>query len=266
MKRFAVASLLTFAACTDGGSPSGPRPTTRLDLQAATGLVDVKPVGVSVDPAGNRYFFDEAAGLFQLDAAGHATMRMAADAMPVPAEPVMPPFTDLLALAPDLFALTAIGDGYLLDTTAGTLTQHFCYVPDGTPVWLWQRTDALAYDAATDRLYAQPLTYDMENVLQSAEILGYDRTTGEIVEWNTLEPGALQAGGMAILPGSRIIAAQGSQLVTFDRDRYQVTPLLDLESTGARRIEGLAYDAARDTLLVVDGATQSLYEIDAAGL
>ncbi|MCX5747460.1 MAG: hypothetical protein NT062_33770 [Proteobacteria bacterium] len=154
---FALPLLAMLGACADE-----PRATPRapVDLRAALATPDATPVGVAVAPDGERFVFDETRGLFQLDALDRATLVVALDALPAPSDgpPVVLPITDIVALAPHLFAITAIGDGFLLDTAAMTLQQHFCYVPDSLPQNLTQRTDAIAFDAAHDRLYAQPRT------------------------------------------------------------------------------------------------------------
>ncbi len=254
-------------ACTDAAPDGPPGPTTqptRIDLRAATGLADLKPVGVTVDHTGTRFLLDEQLGLFAFGADGRATPVMSQDELTVIKTPVVElPYTDILAVAPDQFALTAIGDGFLLDTAAHTLTQHFCYVPDGTPAWLWQRTDALAYDAVADLIYAQPRTYDIEGTLQTTEIATYDRATGDLVDWYTLSE-HLFAGAMLVTPDRRIYAGEGAQLERYVRGEYTLTPVLSFAEIGVQQIAGLALDG--DTLLVLDGATDVLWEVDAAEL
>lgn len=258
---------LVLGACTDAPADGPPGPTSqpvRIDLHAATGLADLTPVGVTVDLSDNRYFLDEQLGIFRFDADGRATRMMAIDELPVIKSPVVTlPYTDLVYLEDSKFALTAVNDGFLLDTVARTLTQFFCYVPDGTPSWLWQRTDALAYDPIGDRIYAQPRTYDTEGVLQSTEMAAYDRQTGVLTDWYVLSE-HLFAGAMIVLPDQRIFAAEGSLLKQYILGEYTLTPVLSLADIGVQRIDGLALDG--DKLLVLDGATDSLWELDAAEL
>jgi hypothetical protein len=258
---------LVLGACTDAPADGPPGPTTppaRLDLRAATGIPDLTPVGVTVDLSGNRYFLDEQLGIFRFDADGRATRMMAIDELPVIKSPVVTlPYTDLVYLEDGLFALTAVNDGFLLNTIAHTLTQYFCYVPDGTPAWLWQRTDALAYDAVSDRIWAQPRTYDTEGVLQSTEMAAYDRHTGVLTDWYVLSEN-LFAGAMIVLPDQRIFAAEGSLLKQYVLGEYTLTPVLSLADIAVQRIDGLALDG--DKLLVLDGATDALWELDAAEL
>jgi hypothetical protein len=265
MTRLGLAALL-FAACTSSppGPPGPSTQPTRIDLRAATGIADLTPVGITVDSAGTRYLFDEQLGIFELHADGGATRTMTMDALTEIKSPrVELPYTDLISIRPGLFALTAIGDGFLLDTVAGTLTQHFCYVPDGTPAWLWQRTDALAYDAVADRIYAQPQTYDTEGVLQATSIAAYDRITGGLTDWYPLEQ-PLFAGAMVVLPDQRILAAEGAELKHYEPGAADVTPILDLSGAGIAEITGLAYDDGK--LLILDGAGDALHLLDAAEL
>lgn len=269
MKRTGLACVL-LAAATAACSGSDPVPGPgAFDLRAAAGVTELSPVGVTVDPDGNRFFFDQNAGLYALDAAGHATLVIAAAELPQPDEPVQSPFTDVVAVGPGRFALTAVNDGFVLDVAARTLTQHFCYLPDDSPSWLWQRTDALAYDPITDQIWAQPNTYDMENVWQSTQVAAFDRATGADLAWYGMPTGAIEAHGMAILADTRIVLAEGSSLYSYNRfDRLDgaVTLLRDLSDEGVDRIEGLAYDATTGSLLVLDGATDSLYTTPAADL
>jgi hypothetical protein len=181
---------LVLGACTDAPADDPPGPKSqpvRIDLRAATGIADLKPVGVTVDLSDNRYFLDEQLGIFRFDADGRASGTMGMDELTAIKTPVVQlPYTDLVYLEDGHFALTAVNDGFLLNSVARTLTQFFCYVPDGTPSWLWQRTDALAYDSIGNRIYAQPRTYDTEGVLQSTEMAAYDRQTGVLTDWYVL--------------------------------------------------------------------------------
>ena len=98
-------------------------PLARFDLRAAMGAADVTPVGLAIDTDGTRYIFDENAGLLRVDGASVVSV-VGMDAMPDPGPtaPIKPPFTDIIAYAPHVFAVTALNDGYLLDTQAMTLT------------------------------------------------------------------------------------------------------------------------------------------------
>jgi hypothetical protein len=255
--------LLAVAACATEPPVDPETPRSRVDLrQAIAAGADVTPIGVTVGPSGQRFVFDAALGLYRIDGATAAeVVRM--DQLPAPDVPIRPPFTDLVAIAPDVFALTAIGDGYLLDVAAMSLTQHFCYVPEELPDTLDQRTDAITYDVATDLIYAQPRTYDIGENLLSAQIAGYTRDAGAIVEWRDVDIDT-SAGGMVMLPGVGLVLGQGSRLQRYDFATYLFAPVDDLERFGVSAIDGLAVDTTAGTLVVLDGGSDQVVEIDLA--
>jgi hypothetical protein len=69
---------------------------------------------------------------------------------------------------------------------------------------------------------------------------------------------------MIVLPDQRIFAAEGAVLKQYVLGEYTLTPVLSLADIGVRQIDGLALDG--DKLLVLDGATDSLWELDSAEL
>lgn len=246
---------LVTAAC--GEPEERARDLTVIDLRAATGQAGLRTVGVAVDPGGTRYVLDEQAGLYRLDGATATLVLPLAD-FPVPDVAVTPPFTDLVALSPGRFAITAIGDGLVLDLGARTLTSYFCYVPDGLPEDYSQRTDAVAYDAVTDRIFAQPLTFDSAGTLLSSQLAEYLGDSGINVDWFPLD-NAVHAGAMAVVPGRGLVIADGLQLIDFDGQR--LAPDVDLGTLGLSAADGMAFDAARQSLLVVDDLHDVLTEI-----
>lgn len=259
-------SLLTGAAtgCT-AQDERIEAPAAQLDLRAAMGTTeDLRPVGLAIAPDGQRFVFEETGGLFRLDGT-HAIAVVPMSAMPSPEQPVQLPFTDIVALAPNLFALTAIGDGFLLDTQAMTLRQHFCYLPDGTPVSLSQRTDGIAFDAVNQRLFAQPVTYDAAGVFQYAQLAVYARETGQDVEWHSVS-NDVAATGMVSSPEFGLLLGQGSQLSRFDPATEQMIPLDDLHRFGVRSIDGLSIDQAAGTLVVVDKVADAVFDLDLSTL
>src|SRR5687767_2158393 len=146
--------------CADD-SPPPIDPLARTDLRALLGVQTPDAVGVTVEPDGDRLFvLDSNAGLFAIDALGAATLVVGMDAMPDPGVEVRRPYTDLVALGGNRFALTAIGDGFLLDIAANTQQLYFCYEPGFEPDENTQRTDSVTYDAGRDLIIAQPQTFD----------------------------------------------------------------------------------------------------------
>ncbi|MBK9036518.1 MAG: hypothetical protein IPL61_35600 [Myxococcales bacterium] len=250
-------------ACSE---PAPPEPVVaRVDLRAALATADASPVGVAIDAAGARLVLDEQAGLWRVDAAGHATLVRALGALPDPGVPIRPPYTDLVALGDARFALTAIGDGFLLDLSADTMQQYFCYEPGGFPDDEEQRTAAVAYDPAAGRLYAQPRTFDVDGNLLRTELASYDSATGVDLSWRAL-PGQFDAGGMVALGGDALLLGAGDQLHRYDFATFTLTPVDDLGRFGVTAIDGLAIDPVAHTLVVVDRTRDELIEIALADL
>ncbi|MBA3455532.1 MAG: hypothetical protein H0T42_20735 [Deltaproteobacteria bacterium] len=262
----AIGLFVVITGCAqDEVRPDPEPPLGRVDLRAAMQATgDISPVGIAIAPDGQRFVFEETAGLYRLDGdVAVAVVPMSAMPDPGPTAPIKLPFTDLVAIGPNTFAMTAIGDGYVLDTTAMTLEQRFCYLPDETPRSLTQRTDGIAYDAASGKLYAQPNTYDAAGVFQYAQVAGYVLATGEDVEWHTAGTD-VAATGMISIPDVGLVLGQGSRLTRFDRFGGTSELLDDLERFGVRSIDGLAIDAAAGTLVVVDKETDTVFDIDLA--
>ncbi len=253
------AAIVLVAGCTDERVVEAPR--ERIDLRQAMAVTSATLVGVAVSSDGKRFVFDSALGLYQITGA-EAVAVVPMSALPDPGTPIQLPFTDLTSIAPGVFALTAIGDGFLLDTSAMTLTQHFCYEPGWLPEDMVQHTDAIAYDPALDRLYAQPVTFDGE-AFQASQLASYDRGTGTSIEWHEVGD-TVAATGMAVVPNIGLVLGQGSRLDRFDPATGALVELADLGRFGVRSIDGLAIDRATATLLVVDDTTDELVEIELA--
>jgi hypothetical protein len=183
---------------------------------------------------------------------------------PGPTAPLKLPFTDLVAVGNHQFAVTAIGDGYILDTQAMTLTQRFCYLPGedgtGTPLAIEQRTDALTFDSATNKLWAQPVTRDLAGTFIRSELASYDRDSGVDLTWTTLDNGTA-ATAMIVLDGVMVFG-QGSRLQRQDSE----LSVDDLERFGIRSIDGIALDPITGALVVVDKVTDTVVDIDRATL
>ena len=261
-----LAPLLLLAlqpGCAD--DPVEPvEPRARIDLRAATGRADVRAVGVTVDGSDRRLVLDEEAGLFAIDASGRASLVLALADFPDPGVPIRPPFTDLVALG-DQLALTAIGDGFLLDVAAGTMTRHFCYEPGGFPEYQEQRTNALGYDPATGRLYAQPRTFDDSGALLRSELGMYAADSGLDLNWWGL-PDQLDAGGLVVLGPDEVVLGEGARLLRYDLVASRLSTLDDLTRYGVTAIDGLALDRPAGLLHVLDGTRDELISIELAQL
>ncbi len=244
-------------------------PLARFDLRVAMSAADVTPVGLALDTDGTRYLFDEDAGLLRIDGATVASV-VDTSSMPDPGPtaPIKPPFTDIIAYAPHVFAITALNDGYLLDTQAMTLTQHFCYLPGGeggggAPVVSEQRTDAIAFDAAANRIYAQPISRDAVGGFIKSDIAVYDATTGTDLSWYPMAADVAATAMMTNAGG--LLLGQGSILSQWF-SRPNPDAIEDLERFGVRSIDGMAIDRDANTLIVVDKVTDAVFDIDLAQL
>lgn len=254
--------LVVLVGCT--AEPVRPeQPYAQVDLRTALDLYVPNVIGVTIAPDGARYVFEETVGLYRIDG-DVGTQLVSMNQMPTADKPVRLPFTDIVALSPNVFAMTAIGDGFLLDISALTLTQHFCYVPDGGdgfPTVNSQRTDAIAYDAVEDKIYAQPLTYNPVGDLQLAQVSRYNRVSGVDEEWFDAPIGT-RATGSVFMPGVGLLLGQDAKLSRYDVETRQVIEIDDLRRFGVASIDGLAIDTERNTLVVVDQLTDSMFDID----
>lgn len=260
----AIGLFAVLTGCADDDVRPEP-PIGSLDLRAALNTnLDISPIGLAIAPDGQRFIFEETLGLYRLDGeVAVPVVPMSAMPDPGPTAPIKLPFTDLVAIGPNTFAMTAIGDGYILDTSAMTLQQRFCYLPDETPRSLTQRTDGIAYDAAEGKLYAQPITYDAAGTFQYAQVAGYELASGNDVEWYTAG-NDVAATAMLAMPEGRLVLGQGSRLTQFEPLSGESLLLEDLERFGVRSIDGLAIDAAAGTLVVVDKQTDTVFDIELA--
>ena len=186
--------------------------------------------------------------------------------LPQPDVPVRYPFTDVVALSATEFAMTAIGDGYVLDVSAPSLTQRFCYVPDALPEDDDQHTDAVGYDPARQLLLAQPQTYDLDGNVIASQIARYDRVTGTDLDWYTLPDPQFLAGGMVMDDDGALLLGEGNKLYRFDFDSQQLGLVDTLSRFRIARVDGLAIDRNAGTMVVVDNTRDELVEIDLAQL
>ena len=234
-------------------SPPPIDPLARTDLRGLLGLTAPDIVGITVEPDGERVFvLDENAGLYAIDASGAATLVVGMDAMPDPGVEVRRPYTDLVALGANRFALTAIGDGFLLDISANTQQLYFCYEPGFMPDENSQRTDAVTFDADRGMLIAQPQTFDGQQRLLQSDLGFYDAASGEAVDFHSLAVDFL-AGGMAAGEGDTVLLGRGDRLVHYSPVDREIVRTDNLARFGVGRVEGLALRPATGSLLVIDG-------------
>lgn len=262
----ALTALLT--ACSDAPTRSerpSDEPVRRVDLGAAMGG-ELAIVGVTVEPTSERVLvLDGVRGIYELADDGAVTQIW--ENRPEAYGVLLgTPWTDIVALEDGVFALTTLSDGYLLDLNAGTLTQHFCYEPgweEEPPLEpaAAQITDAVAYDAQNDLIYAQPrtMTENLNDVIDSNLAL-YDRTTGADLNWVQFDVD-YHAGAMAMEDQDHILLAVGSRIDRYTNGPNTLSSVADLRPYDVRDIQGLAIHPRTGNLLVVDGATQTLLEL-----
>lgn len=260
----ALASLSFVPACSEP-LPVG-EPTGSVDMTAAIGATDLDLAGIAVDPdSGRRFVLDATRGIYELAADGSATAVVPMADMPDPGVDVRLPFTDIASLGGSRLALTAIGDGFILDLAADRLDLHFCYEPGFSDPSedQEQRTDAVAFDPAAGHIIAQPRTVLVGSGEITASQIGYyDRATGFDLRWYEV-PLDLSAGGMAVLPEIGLVLSDRTALHAFDGS---LRPFDQLERFGISSIEGLAYDPSVDSLLVLDSKARRLVAIAVADL
>jgi len=266
----AVGLLSLAVGCgTEHEEPVDPvEPLARLDLRAAMNSADVHPVGFTLAADGTRFILDENAGLLRVDG-DHLVEVVSMSEMPDPGPtaPLVLPFTDLVAYSPHVFALTAIGDGYFLDTEAMTLTQHFCYLPGGeggggAPVAVTQRTDAMAYDAVFGKLWAQPVTRDVAGTFIRSELAKYNVVNGDDEAWLPVSDDT--AATAMMVHGSNVKLGQGSKVSERVLNVTALQEIDDLERFGVKSIDGMAIDTSTNRLIVVDQISDAMFDIDLA--
>lgn len=270
-----VLLLGAVTACGDEGgasvdSVSPQAEVQRVALRDALGVDDLTPVGVTIEPGtGRRLVLDAQRGIYALDAqSGEATLVWGLEQLANTQAEVGSEFTDMVAIDEGVFALTAISDGFLLDLNHDTLRQHFCYEPDffdepfEEPAL--QITQAVAFDPQSQQIIAQPQTILSQNFEDPAESLlaTYDRVTGQDLQWfNMPRPDYIAGGMISDIDGSLLLGV-GARL-----DRYVMgdgnTPSAqwDLSELGVNDIQGMAMDTDAQTLLILDGDSDTLIEL-----
>ena len=269
---FGLALLLALGACDLGGSSAEAAPTTS-ELRGLP--ADAQLVGVAITPNGTRYVLDQRSGLYRMDAAGAVLVFNTTGLAGLE-------FTDVVALDDARFALTAENDGFLFELNTGRLSSYFCYLPSppnplpegggpsqpvvpisvsqtlqlaGIPVS--QRTEAVAFNSTTGRLFAQPRTTRLDTgAIAGSELFVFEQGGGEPVSVFPLESGFV-AKGMVVVT-NRLFLGSGSSLweAALDGTLTRVgefDPSIDLGGM-ARAPDG--------TLWVLDGKGKRLLKFD----
>ena len=221
---FGLALLLALGGCDVGGSSAEASPTTS-ELRGLP--ADAQLVGVAITPNGTRYVLDQSSGLYRIDAAGAVLVFNTTGLAGLE-------FTDIVALDDARFAVTAENDGFLFDMSTGRLSSYFCYLPsppnpgaDGegsSPVVpisvsqtlqlagiaVSQRTEAVAFNPNTGRLFAQPRTTRLDTGgIAGSELFVFEQAGGEPVSVFPLESG-FEAKGMVVVADRLFLGSGGS--------------------------------------------------------
>jgi len=256
-KHLVLLALPALVAC---GEPVALEVTGVTPLPLIEGVDDASITGVTVDPdTGRRFVLTEFNGIFEVgDGISHLIREF-------PQPDVWPRagWTDFASLGGDRFAITNEGDGYILDLGQQTLRQHFCYEPGWDGDWVEdriQRTSSVAFDPGSDRLFAQPQTVE-DGVVTEALVGSWDATSGVDLAWRTLPDLDFVAGGAAVAPDGTLYLARGRTLFTYDFDEDELIELGHLGDAGISDVQGMAWDAANERLLVLDDADDDLVEL-----
>ena len=267
---FGLALLLALSGCDIGGSSVEAAPTTG-ELRALP--ADAELVGVAITPNGKRYVLDQRSGLYRIDAAGAVLVFNTTGLAGLE-------FTDIVALDDARFALTAENDGFLFDLSTGSLTSYFCYFPplpgeDGkgssqpvAPISVSQtlrlagvpvseRTEAVAFNPNTKRLFAQPRTTRLDTGgIAGSELFVFEQGGGQPVSVFPLESGFV-AKGMVVV-GDRLFLGSGSSLWEAAPDGA-MSRVGELDSS--IDLSGMAR-APDGTLWLLDGKGRRLVKFD----
>jgi hypothetical protein len=259
------ATMLLVACPSEPVEPLPVLPDDSIDLGEALGITDPRVVGVTVDPGtGQRYVLDQFEGIFELADDGSATLLRSIAQLPVPAVLPRSLWTDFVAMGGGRFALTALSDGYLLDLAEDTMVEYFCYEPGDMPLEQQQLTHSVTFDAERGLLYAQPITFEEGSfdapLALSSSIGGYSLEGGQPISWFDGPDADFLAGGAAVDTDGTLILGRDNELHRFDpQGNGELTLLGTLADVSL--IEGLAVDAGRDQLLVVDGDNDRLLSL-----
>ena len=247
------------AGCNEPVEPIG-SVDQAIDLREAFGLDDVNAVGVTIDPnTEDTYILDSVAGLYRLDGADAELVLALAD-FPEPDVPLRSEFTDVASMGNGRFAVLARGDGYLLDTNAGTLQQWFCYEPGWMEEQQEQLSLNLAYDPLTDTLYSHAQTLQDGEVV-SAQVGTFDGGGAGDLSWFFLDDASIESGGAALDEDGALLLGSGSTLYRYALGETSFDAVGSLAEHGVTEITGLIRSTTDGHYLVVDGASDRFFDV-----
>ena len=294
-----VGLLALLAGCDRGsvysepvpGAPPNPASSSTVELRSML-PAEARPVGVAITPNGKRYVLDQRSGFYEV---GSLSARLVLNVSGFSGLEL----TDVVALDDNRFAFTAENDGFLFDLRTNDFVSYFCYLPSLPPepmagtgggpgvapvttplsisqalelegVQVKQRTESVAYNPDSLQLFAQPRTFRLDTgAIAGSELFVFDDGGGEPVRVEPMSSATYVAGGMATLPGDRLLLGARNRIdelrrvIALDPDSLQseLVPVRALDS--AIDITGMARTPSGE-LWILDGAAQRLIRIDGA--
>ena len=255
-----LALAVTLAGCSRSSNDTAELgPNDPINLEDRLGDPNVVAVGVTVSPTSGTVYVLTTQGLYSVTENGEFSLF--ADEQTLYQAAPSSTYTDIVALGNGQFALTALNDGFWFDSVNGTVQQHFCYVPGFfIPGTTSQLTQGVAFDPATQRLIAQPVTFQQGSIaITNSEVGTFPITGGEGDDWHPIPDITFLAGAIAVDDQSRLWLGRGSELHRYDLDNDTMTFERSLEEFGVTDIHGLAFHG--DRLLVVDQPSRTLVRV-----
>jgi hypothetical protein len=287
-----IGLLALLAGCDLGSQYSEPVPELPPNSASSSTLelrpmlpAEARPVGVAITPSGRRYVLDQRSGFYEVSSLGARLVLNVSGLSGVE-------LTDVVALDDNRFAFTAENDGFLFDLRTNDFVSYFCYLPSqpsppqeepmagtaggpavvpvATPlsisqtlelqgVEVKQRTESVAYNPDTLQLFAQPRTFRLDTgAIAGSELFVFNDGGGEPVRVVPMASATYVAGGMATVPGDRLLLGVANRIDELSL-QGELRPLRALDS--AIDIAGMARTPSGE-LWILDGAAPRLLRID----
>lgn len=246
---------LVMAGC-GGSAAAGFRPGESMQRVGLEGVVPAAAplAGVTIHPGtGHLVVLAPGHGLVELDAEGNVLGTLLFREHGLPGIDATAAYTDLAALADGTYALASDTGVDRYDPASGVVSPYFCVVPEGPtelPVNHAVTLDGNTVLAAPARLNTQQRT------LTSAWHSEYRALDGAFSKSVNVTASGVVAEGMAVDPRTRDrVVVEGSRAHVF-REAAQVGGPLQL--SGMEQAVGVALDAERARIWVLDGADREL--------
>jgi hypothetical protein len=271
MKYRLVGLVLALAGCDLGESAEAPDVPPAQSELSLRGVVpdDALLVGVTEAPSGRRYVLDRDSGLYELGSSSplvwNTTGLTGIE------------LTDVVALDDERFAVTATNDGFLFDARNHGLSSYFCYLPalpsepqgqtvsvsqmlQQQGIAVEQRTDSVAFNPDTQRLFAQPRTFRLDTgAVAGSELFVFSSSGGQPIQVVPLGPDFVTGGMAATITGRLLL---GSHNLIYEVELSgAISVFRELDS--AFEITGMSA-TPKGELLILDGPGQRLLTLRGA--